>query len=110
MKKNKTKQSKIRDNTKTVIITITVLIFLIITGFYLFNWYINIDIAKNNPIGDYTTSQTSQIVSQIKQEDKTITQVIEEVSNCVVGISKLKENGTSIFLKDGIKQLGLEQE
>ncbi len=107
MKKNKTKQSKIRDNTKTVIITITVLIFLIITGFYLFNWYINIDIAKNNPIGDYTTSQTSQIVSQIKQEDKTITQVIEEVSNCVVGISKLKENGTSIFLKDGIKQLGL---
>ena len=33
--------------------------------------------------------------------------MIEEVSNCVVGISKLKNNGSSIFLKDGTTKLGL---
>lgn len=33
--------------------------------------------------------------------------MIEEVSSCVVGISKLKDNGDSIFLKDGTTMLGL---
>ena len=33
--------------------------------------------------------------------------MIEEVSNCVVGISKLRNNGSSIFLKDGTTKLGL---
>lgn len=33
--------------------------------------------------------------------------MIEEVSNCVVGISKLKNKGSSIFLKDGTTKLGL---
>lgn len=46
-------------------------------------------------------------VEEIKQESKEIADVLEEVSNAVVGISKLQENGNSIFLKDGITKLGL---
>ena len=44
---------------------------------------------------------------EVKQESKTVSEMIEEVSNCVVGISKLKDNGNSIFLKDGTTKLGL---
>lgn len=46
--KIKQKQSKIRDNTRIFVITMSILFFLTISGFYLFNWYINIDIAKTN--------------------------------------------------------------
>ncbi|MBO5479214.1 MAG: trypsin-like peptidase domain-containing protein [Clostridia bacterium] len=46
-------------------------------------------------------------IEEAKTENKTITDMIEEVSSCVVGISKLKENGNSIFLKDGTTKLGL---
>ena len=46
--KIKQKQSKIKDNTRIFVITMSILFFLTISGFYLFNWYINIDIAKPN--------------------------------------------------------------
>lgn len=46
--KIKQRKSKIRDNTRTVVVTMSILFFLTISGFYLFNWYINIDIAKPN--------------------------------------------------------------
>lgn len=46
-------------------------------------------------------------IEEIKEENKSISEMIEEVSSCVVGISKLKDNGDSIFLKDGTTMLGL---
>lgn len=46
-------------------------------------------------------------IEEVKKESKTVSEMIEEVSNCVVGISKLKDNGNSIFLKDGTTKLGL---
>lgn len=46
--KIKQRKSRIRDNTRTVVVTMSILFFLTISGFYLFNWYINIDIAKPN--------------------------------------------------------------
>ncbi len=44
----RSRQTRIRDNTRTVVVTISILFFLTISGFYLFNWYINIDIGKPN--------------------------------------------------------------
>lgn len=107
MKMKTKKKSKMLGNTKTVIVTMTTLFFLTVTGFYLFNWYINIDI--NNPIKKetYTAERTSETVADVKEENKKVSEIIENVSICVVGISKLKENGNSIFLKDGTTKLGL---
>lgn len=107
MKKAKQRKSKIKDNTRIVVVTMSILFFLTITGFYLFNWYINIDISKPNQTGNYVTSKTSETITSIKEENKTISEIIESVSSSVVGISKLKENGNSIFLKDGSIKLGL---
>lgn len=107
MKKMKKKKSKVKDNTRIVVITMSILFFLTISGFYLLNWYINIDISKPNEQGNYIVTKTSETVEVVKEENKTISEVIENVSSAVVGISKLKENGNSIFLKDGTNKLGL---
>lgn len=101
----KQRKSKVKDNTRIVVVTMSILFFLTIAGFYLFNWYINIDIAK--PETDYIAERTTQIVADVKEENRTISEMIESVSSCVVGISKLKDNGNSIFLKDGTTKLGL---
>lgn len=103
----KQRKSKVKDNTRIVVVTMSILFFLTITGFYLFNWYINIDIAKPNVEADYMVGRTTQIVADVKEENRTISEMLESVSSCVVGISKLQDNGNSIFLKDGSTKLGL---
>lgn len=101
------KVRKTNNNLKTVVITTTTLLFITIAGFYLFNVYINIDIADKNNSTPYQATKTSQTIPQTNQENREIADVIEEASTAVVGISKLQENGNSIFLKDGITKLGL---
>ena len=107
MKMKTKKKSKILGNTKIIIVTMSTLFFLTISGFYLFNWYINIDIKEPIKKESYTAERTSETVADVKEENKQVSEVIENVSKCVVGISKLKDNGNSIFLKDGATKLGL---
>ena len=101
------KKKRVNDNLKTVVVTMSILFFITLTGFYLFNLYINIDIGSEENQSTYSATKTSQTVAEINEESKEIADVIEEVSNSVVGISKLKENGNSIFLNDGSIKLGL---
>lgn len=98
------RKARVKNNSKTIVITLTALIFITILGFYLFNVYINIDIKNNSVNNDYTATKTSQ---SIKQENMEISDILEQVSKSIVGISKLQENGSSIFLKDGTTKLGL---
>lgn len=51
--------------------------------------------------------KTAQTIDVQKAEDKKITDVVEEVTNSVVGISKVKNAGSTIFLEDGTSSLGL---
>ena len=41
------------------------------------------------------------------KETKNISDIIEKVNDCIVGISKIKNKGSTIFLEDGITSLGL---
>ena len=70
--------------------------------------YNNIEIYD----GNYTTTKTQsthkeQTVDNIEENSKKVSDVIEETINCVVGISKLKNAGTSIFSENTENQLGL---
>ena len=49
---------------------------------------------------------TKEIQTEVSKE-KTIEEIIEEVNLSVVGISKIKELGSSIFAEKGIEKLGL---
>ena len=51
--------------------------------------------------------RTNQTLDNVKQNNKTVTEMISEINNSVVGISKVKNNGTSIFSDKNITSLGL---
>ena len=83
MKMRTKRKSKVLGNTKTIIVTMTTLFFLTVTGFYLFNWYINIDIKEPIKKESYTAERTSETVADVKEENKQVSEVIENVSKCV---------------------------
>lgn len=100
------KRKRIKRYCIGVIISILLVIILALT--YLVYFQIDITTTPTN-VSKQTTDVTklSQTVEQIEKEDKTITEVIEQVNESIVGISKLKNSGTTIFLEDGTSELGL---
>ena len=92
---------------KIVIITI-VLLLLWILGFYIYVTYNNIEIYDSNYTAQRTQSTIEeQTVENVEEESQTVANVIEETIESVVGISKLKNAGTSIFSESTESQLGL---
>ena len=102
-------KKKKRKNNKRKVITVTIIaIFLWITGFYLYITYQNIEIDDTN----YETTRlqstiTEQTVESEEENSKKIADIIEETTRKVVGISKLKNAGSSIFSKNTETELGL---
>jgi len=92
---------------RKVLKTMFLVFILAILGFYMYVIYNNIEIEEYSDNLTYTATRTGQTVEEAKSTSKNVADIVEEVSECVVGISKLQENGTSIFLKDGVKMLGL---
>ncbi len=87
-----------------ILIICVIIILAILVGIKLFQIY------RGIPITDFTTvkaERLSQTVDMKKQEDVTITQMLENVTNCVVGVSKLKDNGSTIFMENGVSQMGI---
>jgi len=77
-----------------------------ILGYELWNLYTHI------PVGDASSStvqaqRTVQTVEELSETSRTITDVLENVTSTVVGISKLKDKGNTIFLPNGSAELGL---
>lgn len=75
------------------------------------SYYIYLKIDITNPEEKKTDSIVAermlQTIEQVQEKDKTITEVIHKVNETVVGISKIKEAGESVFLEDGVSKLGL---
>ena len=99
---------KKKSGKKKIIITTITLILLWLLGFYLYVTYNNIEIYDSN----YTTQKTQstieeQTVEKVEEESKKVADIIEETIESVVGISKLKNTGTSIFSESTESQLGL---
>ena len=95
---------KKKSGKKKIIITTITLILLWLLGFYLYVTYNNIEIYDSN----YTTQKTQstieeQTVEKAEEESKKVADIIEETIESVVGISKLKNTGTSITLKQVLR-------
>ena len=61
------------------------------------------DLSQQNA----TIERTMQTTQEVKEKNKTVTEMISEVNNTVVGISKVKNSGSSIFSDENITSLGL---
>ena len=103
------KKSKKRKNSgRKIIITMIILIMLWLLGFYLYVTYKNIEIYDSNYTAQKTKSTIEeQTVEKVEEKSETVADVIEETVESVVGISKLKNAGNSIFSNNTESQLGL---
>ena len=99
---------KRKNNSKKIIIVSIFFIFVWIFGFYLYTTYQNIEIDQNNyTVERQQSTIKEQTVENIEEKSTNIADMIEETTQKVVGISKLKNTGSSIFTDSEESELGL---
>lgn len=102
------KKGKKKSKLKKVITVFIFSLFVWIFGFYLYVTYQNIEIYNNNYIATKAQStENVQTVEKAEENSKNVADIIEETTEKVVGISKLKNTGTSILSKSTESELGL---
>lgn len=100
------KKRKEKHKTKKVIISFFAVLFLWIFSFYLYVTYDKIEI-NNYEAEKVQSTVEAQTVEGVEKNSKEIADIIEETTPKIVGISKLKDTGSSIFSKNTESELGL---
>ncbi len=88
---------------KKLIATITIVIVMLAIIIGIYKIYANIDV--NTYENEITTERTSKEI--IIDNNKDIIEILQYTNSSIVGISKIKDKGSTIFLKDGTTKLGL---
>lgn len=105
---NTLKREKKMSNKKKVIKTVILAIALWLFGFYLYTTYQNIDVNPSNyEVTKMESTPETQTVENAEENSKLVTDMLEEITRKVVGISKLKNNGSSILSSSTERELGL---
>lgn len=80
---------------------IPILILLVLFCVILYQTYSNINLSEINEKlkPDNTAQRVGLTVEEVKENGKQVADVIEKVTSSVVGISKLKNVGNTIFCK-----------
>ena len=85
-----------------------IIFFLIIIGYYFYKTYKNIDITPEYEIKRTESTIPLQTVESATKESQSTADMLEKVSQSVVGISRIKTRTNSIFSSNGsINELGL---
>ena len=86
----------------------TIIIFLlIILGYYIFNTYNSIDTTPKYEITRTDSTINLETVENALGNSETISDMLERVSQSIVGISKIKSHNNSVFSNNSISELGL---
>ncbi|MBE5806132.1 MAG: serine protease [Clostridiales bacterium] len=88
---------------KIYIIVLIILCFLLVKVFQIYARIEVKDYNSNNVEGE----RTSLTIEEVKNENITVSEMLENVTAGVVGISKLKNNGNTIFEQKGITEMGM---
>ena len=85
-----------------------IILAILIISFGVLAYCIYLAISNENiESPNYKTETLESEITYREKTDEDMSNVIEKVSNCVVGISKIKNKGTTIFLENGVTSLGL---
>ena len=104
MQKYKRVKRKTRNVGKNIFIAF-ILVIIVVFIASLIRLYLRIDVKNSNE--SLKVERTTKEIQTEVSKEKTIEEIIEEVNLSVVGISKIKEIGSSIFTEKGIEKLGL---
>lgn len=104
----KAKRIRRKSKVKKIISVLILLIIIFLVSIYLYNTYKNIDINSSNyEIEKVQSTINEQTVESEIENSETVADVLENIMESVVGISKLKDNGSSIFSSSNETSLGL---
>ncbi|MFR0921712.1 MAG: S1C family serine protease [Clostridia bacterium] len=102
------KRTKKKNNTKKIISRIIILAISIIIGYYLYYTYTKIEVnPKSYETQRIKSTVNEQTVENVEEKSKNVADILEKTMESVVGISKLKDNGSSIFSTNTETSLGL---
>ena len=104
MQKYKRVKRKTKNVGKNIFIAF-ILVIIVVFIASLIRLYLRIDVKNSNE--SLKVERTTKEIQTEVSKEKTIEEIIEEVNLSVVGISKIKERGSSIFTEKGIEKLGL---
>lgn len=104
MQKYKRVKRKTKNVGKNIFIAFILVIIVVLIA-SLIRLYLRIDVKNSNE--SLKVERTTKEIQTEVSKEKTIEEIIEEVNLSVVGISKIKEIGSSIFTEKGIEKLGL---
>lgn len=90
--------------TKKIVVISLMLILIIFSSFKLFEIYKGIDVQEFNTV---KAEKLSSDIAEGSNNDNNVVEMLEQATNSVVGISKLKNNGDTVFLEDGVSQIGI---
>ena len=99
---NNERKKKLKGNIIKTIIVLLVFLCLILS--YII--YENINIGENTS-QNTVIERTVQTIQNIEEKDKTVVEMIDNINNSIVGISKVQNTGSSIFSSENITDLGL---
>ena len=98
------KKKKLKGSLTKVFIFL--LVFLILILSYIL--YEKTQVTESNLTRQNVTAErTMQTLDEVKANNGTVTEMIAEINNSVVGISKVKNSGSGIFSDENISSLGL---
>lgn len=89
---------------KRMVTVIAIILIILLIGIKLYQIYASIDITKYNTV---KAERVLQTVKDKNNEDQTVAEMIENTTDCVVGISKLKDNGNTVFTQNGVSKMGI---
>ena len=102
------RRKKKKSGLDKLLITIDAIAILGMVTLYLYNTYKKIDIYEPNYQTEKTLSTIEeQTVENATENSKKVSDILEETIKSVVGISKLKNNGSSILTNNDESTLGL---
>lgn len=100
---SKNRKGKVQNIVKKIIF----ITMIVVASIGLYILYDGIEVANPEKEQSVYGTRTGATVELVERKSKEIAEVVEEVSSCVVGISKLQEKGNSIFLQNAEQSLGL---
>lgn len=103
------KYRKRTNNFRKVISFIILMLLVAAVSIFVYDMYINIDVYSHEQSDDSMSATRVSYTeeSNEKGQEEDITQILEDITKCVVGISKIKNTGSSIFLNNSTSDLGL---
>ena len=82
-------------------------IFILIISFITLAYCVYVSIKTEKDYNTAYNAEKTATANEIEYDNQDISNIIENVNNSVVGISKIKNKGSTIFFEDGAADLGL---